>query len=142
MKGKKKVYDYDTEIKELSSLEEKKIKVSVETISGYRNLIKINIDKSLITSDLINKDEEIIFALLIKYNHPISPPILYCLSKFSVPELSDGRDFLEEILNSPWTPRRKNSLKKIINLIPEFINNYLQSITEKKKFKNYWEILP
>ena len=135
MKGKKKVYDYDTEIKELSSLEEKKIKVSVETISGYRNLIKINIDKSLITSDLINKDEEIIFALLIKYNHPISPPILYCLTKFAVPELSDGRDFLEEILNSPWTPRRKNSLKKIIKLIPEFINNYLQSITEKKNLR-------
>ena len=135
MNGKKKVYDFDSEINELSSLEEKKIKVSVENISGFRNLIRINIDKSLIKSNLIDKDEEIIFALLIKYNHPISRPILYCLTKFSFPELSDGRDFLEEVLKNVWSSKRKNRLKRIIKLIPEFINNYLQSFTEKKDFR-------
>ena len=135
MSEKKKPYNYDNEIKELSNLEEKNIKVTVETISGYRNLIRINIDKSLINSNLIDKDEEIIFILLIKYNHPITAPILYCLTKFSVPELSDGRDFLEEVLSTQWIPKRKNSLKKIINLIPNFINNYLQKISEKKDLK-------
>ena len=135
MSDKKKPYNYDTEIKELSSLEEKNIKVSVETISGYRNLIRININKCLINSNLIDKDEEIIFILLIKYNHPITAPILYCLTKFSVPELSDGRDYLEEVLSNQWIPKRKNSLKKIINLIPNFINNYLQKISEQKDLK-------
>ena len=135
MKEKKKVYDYDTEIKELSSLEEKKIKVTVETVSGFRNLIKINIDKSLINSNLVDKDEEIIFILLIKFNYPISAPILFCLTKFSVPELSDGRDYLEEVLANPWIPRRKNSLKKIITLIPNFINNYLEKISKEKDLK-------
>ena len=135
MKEKKKVYDYDTEIKDLSSLQEKKINVSVETISGFRNLIKINIDKSLINSNLVDKDEEIIFILLIKFNHPLSAPILYCLTKFSVPELSDGRDYLEEVLANPWIPKRKNSLKKLITLIPNFINNSLDKITKEKDLK-------
>ena len=135
MKEKKKVYDYDTEIKELSSLQEKKINITVETISGFRNIIKINIDKSLINSNLVDKDEEIIFILLIKYNHPISAPFLFCLTKFSVPELSDGRDYLEEVLANPWIPRRKNSLKKIITLIPNFINNYLEKISKEKDLK-------
>ena len=135
MSEKKKTYNYDNEIKELSNLEEQKIKLSIETISGYRNLIRINIDKSLINSKLIDKDEEIIFILLIKYNHPITAPLLYCLTKFSVPELCDGRDFLEEVLSTQWIPKRKNSLKKIINLIPNFINNYLQKISEQKGLK-------
>ena len=107
----------------------------METISGFRNLIKINIDKSLINSNLVDKDEEIIFILLIKFNHPLSAPILYCLTKFSVPELSDGRDYLKEVLANPWIPKRKNSLKKLITLIPNFINNYLDKITKEKDLK-------
>lgn len=107
MTEKKKLKDYNSEIKELSSLEEKKIKITVETMTGFKNVIKINIDKSLINSNLIDKDEEIIFLLLIKYNHPFSSPYLFCLTKFSVPELSDGRDFLEEVLSKPWFPKKK-----------------------------------
>ena len=61
MTEKKKLKDYNSEIKELSSLEEKKIKVTVEAMTGFKNVIKINIDKSLINSNLIDKDEEIIF---------------------------------------------------------------------------------
>ena len=135
MTEKKKLKDYNSEIKELSSLEEKKIKITVETMTGFKNVIKINIDKSLINSNLIDKDEEIIFLLLIKYNHPFSSPYLFCLTKFSVPELSDGRDFLEEVLNKPWLPKKKNTLKKIISLIPNFINNYLQNFSSQKDLK-------
>ena len=135
MTDKKKPYNYDTDIKELSSLEEKKIKVTVETISGYRNIIKIVIDHSLINSNLIDKDEEIVFILLIKYNHPITPPLLHCTTKFSVPELSDGRDYLEEVLLGQWIPKRKNTLKRIISLIPNFINDYLQRVAEQKELR-------
>ena len=135
MTEKKKLKDYNSEIKELSSLEEKKIKITVETMTGFKNVIKINIDKSLINSNLIDKDEEIIFLLLIKYNHPFSSPYLFCLTKFSVPELSDGRDFLEEVLSKPWFPKKKNTLKRIISLIPNFINNYLQNFSSQKDLK-------
>ena len=135
MSEKKKPYNYSSEIKDLSTLEENNIKVSVETLTGFKNAIKINIDKSLINSNLIDKDEEILFLLLIKYNHPISPPYLFCLTKFSVPELSDGRDLLEEVLKKPWSIKKRNILKKIINKIPNFINNYLQNFSEQKDLR-------
>jgi hypothetical protein len=135
MSEKKKLKDYNSEIKELSTLEDKKIKITVETMPGFKNVIKINIDKSLINSNLVDKDEEIIFLLLIKYNYPFSSPYLFCLTKFSVPELSDGRDFLEEVLNKPWFPKKKNTLKRIISLIPNFINNYLQNFSSQKDLK-------
>jgi hypothetical protein len=47
MSEKKKLKDYNSEIKELSTLEDKKIKITVETMPGFKNVIKINIDKSL-----------------------------------------------------------------------------------------------
>ena len=61
MTEKKKLKDYNSEIKELSTLEDKKIKITLETMTGFKNVIKINIEKSLINSNLVNKDEEIIF---------------------------------------------------------------------------------
>ena len=63
MTEKKKLKDYNSEIKELSTLEDKKIKITLETMTGFQNVIKINIDKSLINSNLVDKDEEIIFLL-------------------------------------------------------------------------------
>ena len=77
--------------------------------------------------------EDIIFILLIKYNHPYLAPYLFCLTKFSVPELSDGRDLLEEVLMNPWPIKKKKLLKKVIKLIPGFINNYLKNVTVEKK---------
>ena len=137
MSEKKHPYNYDTELKQLSSLEEKKIQVSIETITGYRNIIKIKINNSLIKSDLIDKEKEIVFILLIKYNHPLSAPLLFCITKFSIPELSDGRDFLEDVLEKPWIPQKKYILKKIINSIPKFINNYLKNISDQNDLKSF-----
>ena len=132
----KKSYNYEEELKDLSSIEEKhNIKISIENISGFKNIIKININKSLINSDLIDKDKGIDFILLIKYNYPIAAPLLFCLTKFSSPELSDGRDFLEEILEKRWPPKKKNILKKVIISIPKFINNYLKSISQQNELK-------
>ena len=136
MSVEKKSYNYEEELKDLSSIEEKhNIKISIENISGFKNIIKININKSLINSDLIDKDKGIDFILLIKYNHPIAAPLLFCLTKFSSPELSDGRDFLEEILEKRWPPKKKNILKKVIISIPKFINNYLKSISQQNELK-------
>ena len=127
-----KITNYELELQSLSELQEKKIKVKIELLSGFRHSIKINIDKSLITSNLITEDQEIIFLLLIKYNHPISPPSLYCLTKFSSPELSDARDFLEDVILQKWSKKKKKSLKKLISSIPDFINRYLQFASNKE----------
>ena len=133
---KKKHYDLNTEIKELSNWDETGYKILVESMSGFKYSVKIKIDPSLLDQDLvklIDKDEDIIFILLIKYNHPYLAPYLFCLTKFSVPELSDGRDLLEEVLMNPWPIKKKKLLKKVIKLIPGFINNYLKNVTVEKK---------
>ena len=133
---KKKHYDLNTEIKELSNWDETGYTILVESMSGFKYSVKIKIDPSLLDQDLvklIDKDEDIIFILLIKYNHPYLAPYLFCLTKFSVPELSDGRDLLEEVLMNPWPIKKKKLLKKVIKLIPGFINNYLKNVTVEKK---------
>ena len=135
---KKKPYDLATEIKEISNWEKSGFNILVETMTGFKYTIKIKIDPSLLDQNLvklIDKDEDIIFILLIKYNHPFLPPLLFCLTKFSVPELSDGRDLLEEVLKSPWPIKRKKLLKKVIRLIPQFLNNYLKTVTVDKSIK-------
>ena len=137
-KKKKKQYDLNAEVKELSNWDEPGFKILVETMSGFKYTIKIKIDSSLLDQELIkliDKDEDIVFILLIKYNHPYLAPFLYCLTRFSVPELSDGRDLLEEVLKSPWPIKRKKLLKKVIKLIPGFINDYLKNVTAQKNIK-------
>ena len=137
-KKKKKQYDLNTEVKELSNWDEPGFKILVETMSGFKYTIKIKIDSSLLDQELIkliDKDEDIVFILLIKYNHPYLAPFLFCLTRFSVPELSDGRDLLEEVLKSPWPIKRKKLLKKVIKLIPGFINDYLKNVTAQKNIK-------
>ena len=137
-KKKKKQYDLNAEVKELSNWDEPGFKILVETMSGFKYTIKIKIDSSLLDQELIkliDKDEDIVFILLIKYNHPYLAPFLFCLTRFSVPELSDGRDLLEEVLKSPWPIKRKKLLKKIIKLIPGFINDYLKNVTAQKNIK-------
>ena len=138
IKKKRKPYDLAEEIKELANWEETGYKILVEIISGFKYAVKIKIDPSLIDEklvQLIDKDEDIVFILLIKYNHPYVAPFLLCLTKFSVPELSDGRDLIEEVLNSPWPIKEKKMLKKVIKLIPGFINNYLKNVTVEKNIK-------
>ena len=135
---KKKKYDLNKEIKELTNWEEQGFNILVENMSGFKCSVKIKIDPSLLDQNLvklIDKDEDIVFILLIKYNHPYLAPFLFCLTKFSVPELSDGRDLLEEVLANPWPIKRKKLLKKVIRAIPGFINNYLKNVTVEKSIK-------
>ena len=135
---KKKQYDLNEEVKELSNWDQPGFKILVETMSGFKYTIKIKIDPSLLDQELvklIDKDEDIVFILLIKYNHPYLAPFLFCLTRFSVPELSDGRDLLEDVLKNPWPIKRKKLLKKVIKLIPGFINDYLKNVTIEKNMK-------
>ena len=65
---KKKHYDLNTEIKELSNWDETGYTILVESMSGFKYSVKIKIDPSLLDQDLvklIDKDEDIIFILLI-----------------------------------------------------------------------------
>ena len=121
------------------------MKISIETQKQINELS--NIDNRILIESQINNDEVLIaitinkslikfekepldiirFMLQIKSTYPETPPLLYCISRFCIPELCDGRDFLEDTLQMKWD---KNScfLKLIISQIPSFVQRYLNYI--------------
>ena len=107
-------------IKESSNEITKKI-IKLNTNSEYQ--IEITIPPSL--SKCPN---DIKLLLLVSNNYPFNPPKLYFISKFSFPHLCDGRDVLEDILETTWLTQYK--LIDIINKIPKFILDYTKSLNE------------
>ena len=121
------------------------MKISIETQKQINELS--NIDNRILIESQINNDEVLIaitinkslikfekepldiirFMLQIKSTYPETPPLLFCISRFCIPELCDGRDFLEDTLQMKWD---KNScfLKLIISQIPSFVQRYLNYI--------------
>ena len=112
------------QINELSNIDNR---ILIESqINNDEVLIAITINKSLIKFEKEPLDI-IRFMLQIKSTYPETPPLLYCISRFCIPELCDGRDFLEDTLQMKWD---KNScfLKLIISQIPSFVQRYLNYI--------------
>ena len=112
------------QINELSNIDNR---ILIESqINNDEVLIAITINKSLIKFEKEPLDI-IRFMLQIKSTYPETPPLLFCISRFCIPELCDGRDFLEDTLQMKWD---KNScfLKLIISQIPSFVQRYLNYI--------------
>ena len=120
--------ELDEELQALSSLD-KNYTISIEQLPGNNIKVNIIIDKSLVTQKYLELKDNLQFLLYIKKNHPISPPHLYCLSKFCYPEISDPRDLLEEITEEPWGHNKKYyHLKTIVKKLPQFIIDYIEDI--------------
>ena len=113
------------QINELSNIDNR-ILVESQICNNNDILLAITINKSLI--HFYKEPLDIIrFMLQIKTTYPESPPLLYCISRFCIPELCDGRDFLEDTLQMKWD--KKNCfLKLIISQIPSFVQRYLDYI--------------
>ena len=113
------------QINELSNIDNR-ILIESQITNNDEVLIAITINKSLIKFEKEPLDI-IRFMLQIKSTYPETPPLLYCISRFCIPELCDGRDFLEDTLQMKWD---KNScfLKLIISQIPSFVQRYLNYI--------------
>ena len=121
--------EIETQLKELSGIDER-IEIESQTITRNQLLIVITINKSLIKFESSEPLDIIRFILLIKSNYPTTPPILYCISRFCLPELCDGRDLLEDTIQMKWNP--KNCfLKLIISQIPSFIQKYINYYNKK-----------
>ena len=119
--------DYSPEIdKQLNELEDIDPRIGLESQILTRNqlLIAITINKSLINFESIEPLDVIRFVLLIKPDYPYTPPLLYCISRFCLPELCDGRDLLEDTLQMKWD-EDNCFLKLVISQIPSFIHRYL-----------------
>ena len=126
--------EIEKQLKELSGID-KRVEIESQIITRNQILILITIDKSLIKFDSIEYLDLIRFVLLLKPNYPNTPPLLYCISRFCTPELSDGRDYLEDTLQMKWNP--KNCfLKLIISQIPSFVNRYLRYYHKKDNTPN------
>ena len=120
------------QINELSNIDNR---ILIESqINNDEVLIAITINKSLIKFEKEPLDI-IRFILQIKSTYPETPPLLFCISRFCIPELCDGRDFLEDTLQMKWD---KNNcfLKLIISQIPSFVQRYLNYINGNNVINN------
>ena len=115
--------ELENQINELSTINQK-IEIESQIIERNQLLISITIDKSLINIKNLQLLDKIRFALLIKPTYPITPPNLYCITRFCVPELCDYRDLLEDTLQMKWDSENC-FLKLVISQIPSFVQRYL-----------------
>ena len=121
------------QINELSNIDNR-ILIESQMNNNNEILIAVTINKSLIHFDKEPLDV-IRFLLQIKSTYPETPPLLLCISRFCIPELCDGRDFLEDTLQMKWD---KNNcfLKLIISQIPSFVQRYLNYINGMNNISN------
>ena len=121
------------QINELSNIDNR-ILIESQINNNNEVLIAITINKSLINFEKEPLDI-IRFILQIKSTYPETPPLLFCISRFCIPELCDGRDFLEDTLQMKWD---KNNcfLKLIISQIPSFVQRYLNYINGNNVINN------
>ena len=114
----------DEELKVLNSLD-KSFTIKPEKKSDGNIDLKIIIEKSVFSNKYIKINEDLKFLLYIKKNFPIGNPHLYCLSQIF---FQDIRDILPDLLNKKWGKNQKYyHIKTIIEKIPSFINNYIES---------------
>ena len=121
------------QIDELSNIDNR-ILIESQMCNNNDILIAITINKSLIHFEKEPLDI-VRFILQIKSTYPETPPLVFCISRFCIPELCDGRDFLEDILQMKWD---KNNcfLKLIISQIPSFVQRYLNYINGNDNINN------
>ena len=115
--------EIETQLNELNDID-KRIEIESQIIERNQLLIAITIDKSIINLKPFEPLDAIRFVLLVKQTYPITPPLLFCITRFCLPELCDCRDLLEDTLQMKWDSD-KCFLKLIISQIPSFIQRYI-----------------
>ena len=125
--------EIQNQINELSNIDDR-ILIESQISNTNEVLIAVTINKSLIHFEKEPLDI-IRFLLQIKKSYPETPPSLFCISRFCLPELCDGRDFLEDTLQMKWD--KKNCfLKLIISQIPSFVQRYVNYINGINNMNN------
>ena len=75
------------------------------------------------------KEVGVFFDIVLSFNYPISPPLIFCKSKFCSPSLADGRDLLNSVILD-WSPKVTISdiIKKLVNFLSKIHLNDLTTI--------------
>ena len=111
--------------KEISQLNQSHQGIEKKIIKLTKFEYKIEIT---IPSNLTECPVNIELLLIIQKGYPNISPKLFFKTNFAFPNLSDARDYTEDVLGSPWS--KNNSIENIIGKIPHFIICYNQQIKE------------
>ena len=111
--------------KEISELNKSNIGIEKKIIKLTKFEYKIEIT---IPSNLTECPINIELLLIIQKGYPNTCPKLFFKTNFAFPNLSDVKDYTEDVLGNPWT--KNTSIEKIISKIPHFIICYNQQINE------------
>ena len=94
---------------------------------GY--YIKIIVDKTYIQNSIPEKKynsipDTIIFLMVADYSFPEFPPKIFCQTNFCFPNLMDGRNLSNSIIQK-WNKNTK--LGDIAKIIPDFVKNMIKT---------------
>lgn len=68
------------------------------------------------------------FSIQLSKEYPFKPPKVLCTTNFCFPSLSDGRDYIEDILEKPYIS--SITLDKLVNMLPGFIKKIMSKIED------------
>ena len=113
-----------SEINDLLSDTDSPIQKKISSFTNKQQyIIEITIQK-----EIIQFDKDIKFLLIInKKNYPKEKPEILCFTKFCFPHLCDGRNLLDNILDS-----NIYTLEILVNKIPKFIIKHSENSTTDK----------
>ncbi|CAD8062788.1 unnamed protein product [Paramecium sonneborni] len=103
------------ELKQLEILDKNDFKISLKQLS---NNLQIIVEMQPVVQ--LNQGKPIKICLYLDNKFPFVFPRVHVLSHLTKPTLADGRDYIEDVLHSPWSP--SILLNEIIQKLPKFLD--------------------
>ncbi|CAD8058464.1 unnamed protein product [Paramecium sonneborni] len=123
------------ELQQMEQLRKEDFKITLKTLSPNLQIIV-----EMPPMNQLNQGKSILFALYLDNRFPFVFPKVHILSQITKPSLSDGRDYLENIISVPWSPQIL--LAEIIKIFPQFLEKIQQNYNNKDyllKLGKYFE---
>ena len=113
-----------SEINDILSDKDSPIKKKISSFTNKNQyIIEITVEK-----EITQFDKDIKFLLILdKIDYPKEEPQILCFTKFCFPHLCDGRNLLDNILDS-----NIYTLEILVNKIPKFIIKHSENLTTNK----------
>ncbi|CAK67410.1 unnamed protein product (macronuclear) [Paramecium tetraurelia] len=112
------------ELQSIEQLQKEDFKITLKALSPNLQII---IEMPPIRQ--LNQQQPIKFALYLDNRFPFVFPKVHILSQITKPSLSDGRDYLENIIQGHWSPQIL--LYDIIKIFPQFLETIKKSQNDR-----------
>ncbi|CAD8066748.1 unnamed protein product [Paramecium sonneborni] len=103
------------ELKQLEILDKNEFKITLKQLT---NNLQIIVEMQPVVQ--LNQGKPIKICLYLDNKFPFVFPRVHVLSHLTKPTLADGRDYIEDVLHSPWSP--SILLNEIIQKLPKFLD--------------------